>query len=170
MRGEIKTAWHPCGLQRLSLFDVTVVQQIAATSSLDETYSTQNGLVSAQPVRCEEGGHVVLCKVLSGSGYRLRPTSKIGEFTRDSGLLSKFGISLAEACRAGTRDRWRARSRERSNGYIVSAARQARCIPGRIRKTSRRVDRPERALVAATKAKEKSRSVSAAALNEQFVR
>ena len=30
------------------------------------------------------------CKVLSGSGYRLRPTSKIGEFTRDSGLLSKF--------------------------------------------------------------------------------
>ena len=133
-------------LQRLYLFDVTVVQQIAATSSLDETYSTQNGLVSAQPVRCEEGGHVVLCKVLSGSGYRLRPTSKIGEFTRDSG------------------------SRERSNGYIVSAARQARCIPGRIRKTSRRVDRPERALVAATKAKEKSRSVSAAALNEQFVR
>ena len=69
---------------------MTVVQQIAATSSLDETYSTQNGLVSAQPVRCEEGGHVVLCKVLSGSGYRLRPTSKIGEFTRDSGLLSKF--------------------------------------------------------------------------------
>ena len=74
----------------LYLFDVTVVQQFAATSSLDGTYSTQNGLVSAQPVRCEEGGHVVLCKVLSGSGYRLRPTSKIGEFTRNSGLLSKF--------------------------------------------------------------------------------
>jgi len=82
-------------------------------------------------------GHVLLCKVLSGSGYRLRPTSKIGEFTRDSG------------------------SRERSNGYIVSAARQARCLPDRIRKTSRRVDRPERALVAPTKAKELSRSVSA---------
>jgi hypothetical protein len=91
---------------------VTVVQQFAATSSLDGTYSTQNGLVSAQPVRCEERwGHVVLCKVLSGSGYRLRPTSKIGEFTRDSGLLSKFGISLAEACRAGRHD-------ERSTGYI----------------------------------------------------
>ena len=42
-------------LQRLYLFDVTVVQQSAATSSLDGTYSTQNGLVSAQPVRCEEG-------------------------------------------------------------------------------------------------------------------
>jgi hypothetical protein len=145
-------------LQRPYLFGVTVVQQFAATSSLDGTYSTQNGLVSAQPVRCEEGsGHVVLCKVLSGSGYRLRPTSKISEFIRDSSLLSKFGISLAEACRAGTRDRWRAGSRERSNGYIVSAARQARCIPGRIRKTSRTVDRPERALVAPTKAKEKSR-------------
>src|SRR6516165_5115185 len=91
-------------------------------------------------------GHVFLCKVLSGSGYRLRPTSRIGEFTRDSG------------------------SRERSNGYIVSAARQARCLPDRIRKTSRRVDRPERALVAPTKAKELSRSVSAAALDEQFVR
>src|SRR5262249_3246805 len=55
-------------------------------------------------------------------------------------------------------------------GYIVSAARQARCLPDRIRKTSRRVDRPERALVAPTKAKELSRSVSAAALDEQFVR
>lgn len=42
--------------------------------------------------------------------------------------------------------------------------------PAELRKTSRRVDRPERALVATTKAKELSRSVSAAALNEQFVR
>ena len=159
-----------CGLQRLSLFDVTVVQQIAATSSLDETYSTQNRLVAAQPVRCEEGGHVVLCKVLSGSGYRLRPTSKIGEFTRDSNLLSKFGISLAEACKAGTRDGWRTGSRAQSNGDFASAAGEARGIPDRVCKTSRGVDRPERALVAATKAKEKSRSVSAAALNEQFVR
>ena len=113
-------------------------------------------------------GRVVLCKVLSGSGYRLRPTSNIGEFTRDSGLLSKFGISLAEACRAGTGDRWRAGSRERSNGYIVSVARQARCLPGRIRKASRRVDRPERALVAATKAKELSRSVRAAAVTNNL--
>jgi hypothetical protein len=158
-------------LQRPSPFDVTVVQQFAATSSLDGTYSPLNGLVCAQPVRCEEGvGHVVLRKVLSGSGYRLRPTSKIGEFTRDSSLLSKFGISLVEACRAGTREGWRSGPRERSNGYIVSVARQARCLPGRIRKTSRRVDRTERALVATTKAKELSRSASAAALNEQFVR
>ena len=96
-------------------------------------------------------GHVLLCKILSGSGYRLRPTSKIGEFTRDSSLLSKFGISLAEACRAGIREGWRTGPRERFNGYVVSAARQARCLPGRIRKTSRRVDRPERALVAPIK-------------------
>jgi hypothetical protein len=104
-------------------------------------------------------GHVVLCKVLSGSGYRLRPTSKIGEFTRDSSLLSKFGISLVVACRAGTREGWRTGSRERSNGYIVSVARQARCLPGRIRQTSRRVDRPERALVVTTKVK-KTKQVS----------
>jgi hypothetical protein len=38
-----------------ALGNVTVVQQFAATSSLDGTYSTQNGLVYAQPVRCEEG-------------------------------------------------------------------------------------------------------------------
>jgi len=107
--------------------------------------------------------------MLSGSSYHLFPTSKIGEFTGDSSLLSKFGISLAEACRAGTRE-GRTAPRERSNGYIVSAARQARCLPGRIRKTSRRVDRPERALVAPIKAKELSRPVSAAALNEQFVK
>src|SRR5262249_13564088 len=45
------TAWHGVVLlQRLYLFDVTVVQQSAATSSLDGTCSTQNGLVSAQPV------------------------------------------------------------------------------------------------------------------------
>ena len=113
------------------------------------TYSTQSGLVSEQPVRCETGlGHVVLCEILSGAGYRLRPTSKIGEFTRDSSPLSKVGISLAESCRAGTRDGWRTGSREPSNGYIISAAREARCIPGRIRKTSGRTDCPERALVA----------------------
>jgi len=116
------------------------------------TYSTQSGLVSEQPVRCEaELGYVVLCKVLSGAGYRLRPTSKIGEFTRDSSLLSKVGISLAEACRAGTRNGWRTGSRGPSNGYIISAARKARRIPGRIRKTSGRTDCPERAPVAPTR-------------------
>jgi len=46
-------------------------------------------------------------KLLSGSSCRLRATSKIGEVTRDSSLLPKFRIALAEACRAGTRDGWR---------------------------------------------------------------
>src|SRR6266550_1327386 len=49
---------------------------------------------------------------------------------------------------------WRTGSQEPSNGYIISAARQARCIPGRIRKTSGRADCPELALVAPTKANE----------------
>jgi len=86
--------------------------------------------------RTGAGSDVHSCAANTPAGYRLRPTSKIGEFTRDSSLLSKVGISLAEACRAGTRDGWRTGSRELSNGYIISAARQARCIPGRIRKTS----------------------------------
>jgi hypothetical protein len=56
----IKTAWHGVVLlQRLYLFDVTVVQQVAATSSLDGTCSTQNGLVSAQPVCALKRGWVM---------------------------------------------------------------------------------------------------------------
>src|SRR5262249_58312910 len=92
------------------------------------TYSTRSALVFARPVRVvkRELGHVVICTVLSGSGYRLRSTRRIGEFTRDSSLLSKFRIALAEACTAGTRDGWRTGSREQSNGDIASAARQAR--------------------------------------------
>src|SRR2546430_12854185 len=52
-------------------------------------------------MRC---GDVVLCKLLSGASYRLRATSKIGDFARNGSLLPKFGISLAEAFRAGTRN------------------------------------------------------------------
>jgi hypothetical protein len=92
------------------------------------TYSRRSALVFARPVRFvkRELGHVVICTVLSGSGYRLRSTRRIGEFTRDSSLLSKFRIALVETCTAGTRDGWRTGSREPSNGDIVSAARQAR--------------------------------------------
>src|SRR5262249_54209038 len=49
----------------------------------------------------EGADHYVLCKFLSGSEYRLRATSKIGEFTRGSSLLAMFGVSLAQTCRAG---------------------------------------------------------------------
>src|SRR5215831_10151699 len=51
-------------------------------------------------------GYVVLCKLLSGSGHRLRATSKIGKVTRGSNLLAVSGVSLAKACRAGPEDRW----------------------------------------------------------------
>jgi hypothetical protein len=121
------------------------MQQLIATSSLDGPTPRRVNWVFARPVRFvkRELAHVVLCKVLSGSGYRLRPTSRIGEFTRHRSLLSKAGISLAEACRAGTRDGWRT-----TNGDIAFAARQARCIPDGVCKTSRGSDRPERALVA----------------------
>ena len=47
-------------------------------------------------------GYVVLCKLLSGSGYRLRATSKVGKVTGGSNLLARFGVSLAQACREGT--------------------------------------------------------------------
>jgi len=78
-----------------------------------------------QPARCEEEGwgYVVLCKLLSGSGYRLRTTGAIGEYTGDRRPLPKFGIPLAEACSAGTSDGWCARPRQRSHGSIGSAER-----------------------------------------------
>ena len=44
-------------------------------------------------------------KILSGSGYRLRATSKIGEVSGHSSLLRGFGNALAQPCRARTRDR-----------------------------------------------------------------
>src|SRR6266487_2276424 len=95
--------------------------------------------LSEQPVRCdEEGWCVVLRNLLSGSSCRLRATGKIGEFTGDRSLLPKLRTSLAEACKAGTRDGWCSGSRERSSGY---AGRQARHIPGGIWETSRRIDR-----------------------------
>jgi hypothetical protein len=102
--------------------------------------------LSEQPVRCdEEGWCVVLRNLLSGSSCRLRATGKIGEFTGDRSLLPKLRTSLAEACKAGTRDGWCSGSRERSSGYVVTAGRQARHIPGGIWETSRRIDRTRRA-------------------------
>jgi len=113
------------------------------------TYSTQKRIgLSEQPVRCEGGGlgHVVLCKLLSGSGYRLRATRTIGEFTRDRRLLPKSAIALAEACRAGTSDGWRPGPQERSSGFIGRQNR--RSMPGGIRETGRRIDRTRHPLVA----------------------
>jgi hypothetical protein len=39
-----------------------------------------------------------LCNLLSGSEYRLRASSKLGEFTRGSDVLATFGVSLAQTC------------------------------------------------------------------------
>jgi hypothetical protein len=86
------------------------------------TCTTQNELAFLSSL-C--AGGIVLCKLLSGSSDRLCATSKFGEFTRDSGLLPKFGISLAEACRAGARGERRPRPRERSSGYVTSARQDA---------------------------------------------
>jgi hypothetical protein len=94
----------------------------------------------------------VLCKLLSGSSCRLRPTGKTGEFTGDSSLLPTFRTLLAEAGKAGARDGWRPRPRG-SSDCVVTAARQARYIPGGIWETSRRVDRTERVLAEPAKAK-----------------
>jgi len=116
------------------------MQRFAATSSLDGPIPRKVDCSLSSLCAVKRGWvHVVLCKVLSGASYRLRPTSKIGEFIRGSNLLSEFGVSLAEACAAGTRDWWRPGLQERSNGCIASAARQARCIRDRVCKASRRV-------------------------------
>src|SRR5262245_26307391 len=60
-----------------------------------------------QPARCEEEGwgYVVLCKLLSGSGYRLRTTDAIGESTADRRPLPTVGIPLADDGTAGRRER-----------------------------------------------------------------
>jgi len=132
------------------------------------TYSTQKRIgLPEQPVRCEGGGlgHVVLCKLLSGSGYRLRATRTIGEFTRDRRLLPKSAIALAEACRAGTSDGWRPGPQERFSGFI--GRQNCRSMPGGIWETGRRVDRTRRPLVALDLA---AKEVGAAACAERCVK
>ena len=122
--------------------------------NLGWTYSTQNELafLSSLYAATRRPGYVVLRKLLSGPSCQLRATSKIGEFTGDSILLPTFRTLLAEAGKAGARDGWRPRPRG-SSDCVVTAARQARYIPGGIWETSRRVDRTERVLAEPAKAK-----------------
>jgi hypothetical protein len=94
------------GVQVFSGFlSVIVVQQVCRDFIVGWTYSTQNELAFLSSLCAVKGlGYVVLRKLLSGSGYRLRATSKIGKVTRDSDVLAIFGVSLAPACRAGRGD------------------------------------------------------------------
>ena len=52
-------------------------------------------------------GGYVLHRILPGSGFRLRATSAISKVGTDRRLLSRLGLAVAEACRAGTRNGWR---------------------------------------------------------------
>src|SRR5262249_53540726 len=135
------------------------------------TSTTPNELAFPRQRVCreEEGwGHVVLCKLLSGSGYRLRATRATGAFTGDRRPLPKFGIPLAEACSAGTSDGRRPGPRERSRrSHIGSAGRHGCHMPGGLRQTSRRVDRTLRRFAALDFA---AKDVSAAARAERSVR
>ena len=74
--------------------------------------------------------YVVLCNVLSGSGYRLHATSKIGEINGHSSLLRGFGSALAQACRARTRDGRRRWSGERSHRGVEPSRLRLRAHPG----------------------------------------
>src|SRR5262245_4160552 len=82
-------------------FSVNVMQQLPRLYyEMDRFHSEWNGLCE-QPAPGTGGlGDVALCKLLSGPGYRLRATSKIGKVTRGSNVLAIVGVSLAQACRA----------------------------------------------------------------------
>src|SRR6516164_4972749 len=129
-------------------FDVVAMPQFGAISLFDGPIPHGNELASLSSLCTVKGGlgHVVLCKLLSGSGYRLRATRTIGEFTRDRRLLPKSAIALAEACRAGTSDGWRPGPQERFSGFI--GRQNCRSVPGGIWETGRRIDRTRRPLVA----------------------
>src|SRR4029450_9942757 len=87
----------------------------------------------------EEGVYVILCNVLSGSGYRLRATSKIGEVSGHSSLLRGFGAALAQACRARTRDGRRRWSGERGHRGVEPS-----CL--RLRRTTQHMRKPQEAI------------------------
>jgi hypothetical protein len=83
--------------------------------------------------------YVILCNVLSGSGYRLRATSKIGEVSGHSSLLRGFGAALAQACRARTRDGRRRWSGERGHRGVEPS-----CL--RLRRTTQHMRKPQEAI------------------------
>ena len=83
--------------------------------------------------------YVVLCNVLSGSGYRLHATSKIGEINGHSSLLRGFGTALAQACRARTRDGRRRWSGERGHRGV-----EPLCL--RLRRTTQHMHKPQGAV------------------------
>ena len=83
--------------------------------------------------------YVVLCNVLSGSGYRLHATSKIGEINGHSSLLRGFGTALAQACRARTRDGRRRWSDERGPRGV-----EPPCL--RLRRTTQHMRKPQEAI------------------------
>ena len=83
--------------------------------------------------------YVVLCNVLSGSGYRLRATSKTGEVSGHSNLLRGFGTALAQACRARTRNGRRRWSGERGHRGVEPS-----CL--RLRRTTQHMHKPQEAI------------------------
>ena len=152
-------------------FSVIVVQQLAAISLLDGPRPRRMNWPfrdSVCAVKRRAGAHVVLCKLLSGSGYRLRATRATGAFTGDRRPLPKFGIPLAEACSAGTSDGWRPGPRERSRrSHIGSAGRTiATCPVDYAKRAGELIARGARSLRSTLRQK----NVSAAARAERSVR
>lgn len=153
----------------LQPIDVTVVQQFAATSSLDGTYSTQNGLVSARPVRCEEGwvmsSYARYCQdqaTACARRARLASSPEIVAYCRN---LEFRWLRLAEQAYA------------RGGALGHESGLTATLFPPHDKPAAYPAEYAKRAgeLIARSarslhRSKELSRPVSAAALNEQFVR
>ncbi len=154
-----------------ALGNVTAVQQFAATSSLDGTYSTQNGLVSAQPVRCEEGwvmsSYARYCQdqaTACARRARLVSSSEIVAYCRN---LELRWLRLAEQAHGtgGALDHESGLTatsfplHDKPAAYPTEYAKRAGELIARSALSLHRL-----------RQKKKSRSVSAAALSEQFVR
>jgi hypothetical protein len=75
------------------------MQRFAAILLLDGPTPRGMNWPSVQHMRCDEEGWGMssYASYLSGSSYRLRATSKIGEFARDGSLSAMFGDALAQA-------------------------------------------------------------------------
>jgi hypothetical protein len=155
----------------LQPIDVTVVQQFAATSSLDGTYSTQNGLVSARPVRCEEGwvmsSYARYCQdqaTACARRARLASSPEIVAYCRN---LEFRWLRLAEQAyaRGGALGHESGLTatlfppHDKPAAYPAEYAKRAGELIARSTRSLHRL-----------RQKELSRPVSAAALNEQFVR
>src|SRR5262245_54149286 len=89
------------------------------------TFPTEIALPSGDDQQ-EGWGYVILCNVLSGSGYRLRATGEIEDVSGAGSLLARLGAARAETRRTGPTD---GRFRRRKPGRRADESSMSRQRP-----------------------------------------